>query len=70
VSWCLSESGIARDEGLGRGWSEFLYSASEVFPLKIRADVGEQIKEGERTNRAAHDPRPGSGADAPGLLAG
>jgi hypothetical protein len=44
VSWWLSEAAIARDERVKRGLSEFLYSASEVFRLKIRADGGEQVK--------------------------
>ena len=34
VSWWLSEPGIARDERVKRGLSEFLYSAIEVFRLK------------------------------------
>ncbi len=45
VSWWLSEPGIARDERVKRGLSEFLYSASEVFRLKIRDDGGEQVKQ-------------------------
>ena len=45
VSWWLSEAAITRDERVKRGLSEFLYSASEVFRLKIRAGGGEQVKE-------------------------
>ena len=45
VSWWLSEADIARDERVKRGLSEFLYSASEVFRLKIRADGGERVKD-------------------------
>lgn len=51
VSWWLSEAGIARDDRVKRGLSEFLYSASEVFRLKLRPDGAEQVK--EWTARAA-----------------
>ena len=51
VSWWLSEPGIARDERVKRGLSEFLYSASEVFRLKLRPDGAEEVK--EWTTRAA-----------------
>lgn len=44
ASWWLNEADIARDERVKRGLSEFLYSASEVFRLKVRADGAEQVK--------------------------
>lgn len=51
ISWWLSEAGIARDERVKRGLSEFLYSATEVGRLKLQADSAEQVK--KWTARAA-----------------
>jgi hypothetical protein len=40
----LSEPGIARDERVKRGLSEFLYSATEVFRLKVPGATPGEVK--------------------------
>jgi hypothetical protein len=45
VSWWLSEPGIARDERVKRGLSEFLYSATEVFRLKLPGATPQEVKD-------------------------
>jgi hypothetical protein len=45
VSWWLSEDGIARDDRVKRGLSEFLYSATEVGWLGLEANAGKRVDE-------------------------
>jgi hypothetical protein len=45
VSWWLSEDGIARDDRVKRGLSEFLYSATEVGWLGLQDDAGKRVDE-------------------------
>ena len=45
VSWWLSEPGIARGERVKRGLTEFLYSATEVFRLKLPGATPQEVKD-------------------------
>jgi hypothetical protein len=44
VTWWLSEADVARDDRVKRGLSEFLYSATEVYRLKLPGGDAEQVK--------------------------
>jgi hypothetical protein len=46
VSWWLGEDGIARDDRVNRGLSEFLYSATEVGWLEIQNDAAKGWRNG------------------------
>jgi hypothetical protein len=43
ISWWLSEPGIARDERVKRGLSEYLYSATEEGWLELQEDAGDRV---------------------------
>jgi hypothetical protein len=45
VCWWLSEPGIARDQRIKRGMSEYLYTATEEGRLKIQDDAAKHVEE-------------------------